>query len=93
MDDYPTYPNLIRCFESCPGAIFTYVLIWKNAVSEELFIHKEDVRSDYLTDLNIFTQELCDLREAKLLEFNEDSQSFYITLPIDHTPGEGRILC
>ena len=92
MDSYPPYANLITCFEQCPGAIFTYVVLWKSSTRSELIIQKCDVKFDYLTDLETFLQELSALKESKLIEYVDDGVCFLVKIPSE-SYREGKTLC
>ena len=92
MDSYPPYSNLIKCFEECPAAIFTYVILWKATNQSELIIPKDDVKFDYLTDLENFVQELSQLKQNKLIEFVDDGVCFLVKIPSE-SYREGKTLC
>lgn len=92
MDFYPPYNMLTSVFDECPGAIFTYLFLWRNASENELFIDKKSVKNDYLIELPLFLEYLSELQEAEVLNFHEDPESFYVIL-VRKIPGEGKILC
>jgi hypothetical protein len=92
LENYPPYSNLVKCFEQCPQAIFTYVVIWKSTNQSTLIIPKDDVKCDYLTDLETFLQELSQLKESKLIEFVDDGVCFLVKIPSE-SYREGKPLC
>ncbi len=91
--DYPPYFFLIKVFDNCPGAIFVYILLWKNHREDSFVVPKNDIREKYLTFLQNFREYLLSLENLSLLNFEEEEKSFRITLNKQEINAKGYMLC
>ena len=94
MVEYPPYLYIIRCIETSPVAIITYILLWKRSSSDsDIIVSKEKVVDEYITNLPNFIEHLFLLEEAKLLEFTEQKNHFTVRLSPLQIKAEGLTLC
>ncbi len=93
MSEYPPYHFLIKCFEDCPSAVFTYILLWMDNYKLDKRVLKTDVQSEYLTHLQDFKEHIFLLKEAELLSYSEFEDSFRINLSVPCINAKGMCLC
>lgn len=89
MSSYPPYLFLIKCFESSPLAILTYVLLWKNTYESECTVSKKYIQKEYFTNPYDFQEHLFLLRNARLIQYSETEDCYRIELNQNQVKAKG----
>ncbi len=64
LKESPPYVTLINILETCPWAIFTYYLLWKDRSKNAFEIDKKDIQDAYIISPTLFKEYLFDLSQV-----------------------------
>jgi hypothetical protein len=89
----PPYIILINILETCPWAIFTYYILWKNKCDKSFTILKNDIEDDYIISPTLFKEYLFDLSQVQAISYKDLKDSINIEILYPNVDAEGYILC
>jgi hypothetical protein len=91
---YPPYLYLEQVLDHCPKAGKTYMQLWQNMDrNNKLSISKEDIRTEYLTQVATFRHNLLLLVKEGLASIDETPSFIYVELTDWQFDAEGCPLC